>query len=92
MKAKRVVCVVKGHDWIVGRVAGSAAREIVTDRKSYHNRACKRCEKEEWNADDCEAEADRLQELKERLGYTKKQADIEAMDPKDRPIDPDVFP
>jgi hypothetical protein len=89
MKAKRVICVVKGHEWIVGRVAESWARELVKDKKSYHNRACSRCEKEEWNADDVEKEAERLMVLRDRLGYTKKQADLE---PGDQPVDPDEFP
>lgn len=89
MKAKRVICVVKGHEWIVGRVAEKDARELVKGRPSYHNRACSRCEKEEWNADDVEKEAERLAALKERLGVTKTQADLE---PGDRPIDPNEFP
>ncbi len=89
MKAKRVICVVKGHEWVVGRVAGSSAREVVKGRHSYHNRACTRCEKEEWNADDTEAEAERLQAMKERLGFTKKHAEFELGD---QPVDPNEFP
>ena len=92
MKAKRVICIVKGHEWIAGRVAEQWARDVVKSRPSYHNRACTRCDVEEWNADDVEAEAGRLQLLKERLGFTKKQADIEVVNPKDRPIDPNEFP
>ena len=92
MKAKRVVCVVKGHDWIVGRVAEQFARDLVLDQKSYHNRACKRCDKEEWNADDIEAEAERLNQVRERLGYSKEQAEREPVNPSDMLIDPDEFP
>jgi hypothetical protein len=89
MKAKRVICVVKGHDWIVGRIADDNARRFVTGKKSYHNRACTRCCKEEWNADDVEEEAERLMDLRDRLGVTRTHADI---DPRDAACDPDEFP
>lgn len=91
MKAKRVICVIKGHEWIVGRVAGREHRDLVV-KKSYHNRACTRCGKEEWNADDTEAEAEEIRLMKERLGFSKARAEMEAMDPRDRPIDPNGFP
>lgn len=89
MKAKRVVCIIKGHQWVVGRVADKNARDLVPDRPSYHNRACSRCEKEEWNADDIEAEAERILTIKDRLGSTRKHAELT---PGDRPIDPNAFP
>jgi len=92
VKAKRVICVIKGHVWVVGRVADRVERELNPGRKSYHNRACSRCEAEEWNADECEAEAERIRQLKARLGDTRAQAEAESMDPKDRPIDPHAFP
>lgn len=85
MKAKRVICIVKGHEWVAGRLAESWAREVITSKSSYHNRACTRCKKEEWNADKTETEADLVIQLKQRLGLTKTQADIESVDPKDLP-------
>ena len=89
MKAKRVICVVKGHERVVGRIADRTDRELVPGKKSYHNRVCSRCDTEEWNADDVEAEAERIRNLKERMGYSKKHADLE---PGDKPVDPDEFP
>jgi hypothetical protein len=89
MKAKRVVCVVKGHEWVVGRVAEKWARELVKGRPSYHNRACSRCEKEEWNADETEKAAERILMMKDRLGATQKQAEISL---ESRTVDPDEFP
>jgi len=92
MKAKRVICVVKGHVWIAGRVADRVIRDLVPGRQSYHNRACSRCGAEQWNADDVEAEAERLRVLKERLGVTRTQANTKVVDPRTRPIDPNTFP
>ena len=92
MKAKRVVCVVKGHPWVIGRLAESWARDLVPGKKSYHNRACARCATEQWNADDIEKEADRILELKRLLGGTEVAANTESIDPRDRPIDPHAFP
>ena len=92
MKAKRVICVVKGHEWICGRLAESRARDMVKGEKSYHNRACTRCSKEEWNADDVEKEAERLLQLKLMLGGTEVQANIAPVDPNDRLCDPNEFP
>jgi hypothetical protein len=89
MKAKRVVCVIKGHQWVVGRPAEKWSRDLVKGRPSYHNRACTRCEKEEWNADEVEEEAQRLLQIKERLGATKKHAELE---PGDKFVDPNEFP
>lgn len=92
VKAKRVVCVIKGHEWVVGRAAGKWARALVPDEKSYHNRACTRCAKEEWNADDVEKEADRILQLKQMLGGSETQASILRLDPNDRACDPHEFP
>lgn len=92
MGPSRIVCMVKDHQWVTGRVAEQWARELIKGKKSYHNRACSRCGKEQWNADDVEAEAERMLMMKERLGVTRKQAELEAMDPRKRPIDPNEFP
>ena len=92
MKAKRVICVIKGHSWVVGRVADGWARDLVKDEKSYHNRACTRCTKEQWNADIVEKEAERILSLRQMLGGTEVQANIVPVDPNDRPCDPDEFP
>ncbi|MGD9725453.1 MAG: hypothetical protein AB7L09_00990 [Nitrospira sp.] len=89
MKAKRVICVVKGHVWVLGRVAGRVDRELVPGLKSYHNRACSRCDLEEWNADEVEAEAERIRLLKERMGFSKDQSELE---PIDQSVDPNEFP
>jgi len=92
VKAKRVICVIKDHEWVFGRVAERWARALVPGKKSYHNRACSRCTKEEWNADDIEKEAERILQLKRMLGGTEVQAHVEPVDPNDRPCDPDEFP
>ena len=89
MKAKRVVCIIKDHKWVVGRVAERWARDLIPDKKSYHNRACTRCEKEEWNADEVEKDAERILMMRDRLGATKQQAELE---PGDRLVDPHEFP
>jgi|3_EtaG_2_1085321.scaffolds.fasta_scaffold30222_4 hypothetical protein len=70
-------CLIGRHEWVVGRAAQEQARQLVT-KKNYHNRACKHCGKEEWNADEAEAEADKVMLLKDRLGYTRKQAELGA--------------
>ncbi len=92
MKAKRVICVIKGHNWVVGRVAERWVRDLVPDEKSYHNRACIRCLKEQWNADVAEKEAERILSIRDMLGGTEVQANIGPVDPDDRPCDPDEFP
>jgi hypothetical protein len=92
MKAKRVICVIKGHEWIVGRLAQSWARDLVKGEKSYHNRACTRCDLEQWNADKIEKEADRILGVKRMLGVTETQAKLGPVDPADRPCDPNEFP
>ena len=69
-------------------MADDQVRQLIT-RKSYHNRACKHCGKEEWNADEAEAEAERVTLLKVRLGYTKKQIDLGS---DGRLCDPNEFP
>lgn len=73
----RFRCLIGRHEWVIGRAAHSHARQLV-DKKNYHNRACKHCGKEEWNADEAEAEADRVVLLKDKLGYTRHQAELGA--------------
>lgn len=87
----KLKCLIKGHLWMVGRVADRESRHLV-DAKSYHNRACGRCGKEEWNADEVEAEAERIRVVREMLHETRRVARIKEMDPKLRPIDPHEFP
>ena len=50
----------------------------MTDKKSYHNRVCKHCEKEEWNADKVEKEAEKFLRLREMLGGTMTATEIMA--------------
>jgi hypothetical protein len=85
-------CVFKGHDWVYGRAAGKWARALVKGQKCYHNRACKHCGKEEWHADNAEKKADYIRSLKDMLGTSRRQAEIEEVDPFDRELDPDEFP
>jgi hypothetical protein len=76
-------CIFSGHDWITGRVADSDARRMVPDQKSYHNRACRRCGKAEWHADETEKRADELARARLALRKGKRR---------DKPCDPNEFP
>jgi len=92
MKVKRVICIVTKHKWVLGRVAERWARELVPSKKGYHNRACTRCDKEEWHADVVEKEAERILGVRKRLGFTKAQSESKLWDPMKKPLDPDEFP
>ena len=85
-------CLFKGHVWIIGRAADRVARQMAKPRKSYHNRACCHCGKEEWNADEAEADADRVHAVHDLLRETKRVARLKKVDPAVRPIDPNEFP
>jgi hypothetical protein len=88
----RLRCLIGRHEWVAGRAADRWARNFVKGKKSYHNRGCKHCPKEEWNADETEKEAERLLSLKKKLGSNQVQADAEPVDPCDLLCDPDEFP
>ena len=92
MKARIVFCIIKGHDWIYGRVAELWARELIPGKTSYHNRACRRCTHEQWNADEIEKEADTIRQVRRMLGGPARWADTEMVDPKDLLCDPNEFP
>lgn len=85
-------CLFGKHTWLTGRVVSDHARNLVPDEKSYHNRACAYCPKEEWNADEIEAEADRITFVREMLRETKRVAKIKPVAPKKLILDPDEFP
>jgi len=81
-------CLFKGHDWVVGRVAEKWARQALEHQKSYHNRVCRRCHKEEWNADDVERKAKAVLGARDIILGTKNLLE------KGRhvAVDPDEFP
>jgi len=85
-------CLFKGHTWIIGRAADRVVLQMIKPRKSYHNRACCHCGKEEWNADEAEADAGRVHAVHDLLRETKRVAKLKKVDPLVRLIDPNEFP
>lgn len=79
---KRIDCLFRGHQWLLGKPASSEA--VAEVRKlgwtNYHNRVCANCEKKELHADKAEARYHRHQLLKARMSPYELGVDVDDLD------------
>ena len=67
-----ISCLLKGHDWLLGRAAQSDA-QLHVRQDVFHNRVCTYCGKEDLAADRAEEELQRINADYQRLNSSRRR-------------------